>query len=317
MYSLFQLTRQVSAILTLSVLFLCSSSVSKAAKTLSINWSSDWTEFNDASGNALSQGIATVNGDGAAVQLGYFTQATAGNLFAGDWVPLTWSTSIGDTKDLTGYGDGTFSFTVHFKDGTQFVQVYDDGDSGKYTTEAAHALTTSLPSEGAYLAIRFFNGSLGSATHYNTIASTAWQWTELSDLSFQTLSIFVDEVESSAQFEDSISPYGTSIALGSWDYGKTAQGAWSYLPWLGYYYQDASSTWIYHVSHGWLYRSGTSPGDLWFYDKSGLGWIWTNADAYPFFYSSSESGWLWFNQGNARQFYHYGSSEWQTHSVSQ
>ena len=89
MYSLFQLTRQVSAILTLSVLFLCTSSVSKAAKTLSINWSSDWTEFNDASGNALSQGIKTVNGDGAAVQLGYFTQATAGNLFAGDWVPLT------------------------------------------------------------------------------------------------------------------------------------------------------------------------------------------------------------------------------------
>ena len=32
---------------------------------------------------------------------------------------------------------------------------------------------------------------------------------------------------------------------------------------------------------------GTRPVDLWFYDKSGLGWIWTNAASYPYFYSNS------------------------------
>ena len=313
-----RLARLESFCLALSALCLCLPIDSRGAKTLSINWSSDWTEFNDSSGNALSQGVVTANQDGAAVQLGYFSQATAENLFAGDWTPLTWATSIGDTKDLTGYGDGTFSFTVHFKEDSQFVQVYDDADTGKYNTEASHAVTTSMPAEGAYLAIRFFNAPLGSATHYNTIASTAWQWTELSDLSFQTLSLFVDEVAATAQFEDAASTYATSIALDSWDYGKSTQGSWSYLPWLGHYYQAPSSPWIYHADHGWLYRSGTRPGDVWFYDKSGLGWIWTSADAYPYFYSNAEAGWLWFNQDSAqREIYHYGSSQWQTHNLSQ
>ena len=39
------------------------------AKRLTINWSSDWTEFFDSSGNPLSQGDSSINQDGAAVQL--------------------------------------------------------------------------------------------------------------------------------------------------------------------------------------------------------------------------------------------------------
>ena len=145
------------------------------AKTLTINWSSDWMEFLDASGTALSQGDAAENQDGAALQLGYFTEATADNLFAGEWKHLTWATTSGDTADLTGYGDGTFSFTVYFQEGTRYVQVYGaERDSGAYKTEVALAITTSQPSKGTYLAIRFFNHNLGNATHYNTIASPSW-----------------------------------------------------------------------------------------------------------------------------------------------
>ena len=51
-------------------------------------------EFLDASGTALSQGDADKNQDGAALQLGYFTEATADNLFAGKWkkgsIPYLW-----------------------------------------------------------------------------------------------------------------------------------------------------------------------------------------------------------------------------------
>ena len=58
---------------------------------------------------------------------------------------------------------------------------------------------------------------------------------ELSELNFQTLSLFVDEIAGTAQFEDADSPYSTTIALHSWDYGKSTQGIWTYLPWFGYY----------------------------------------------------------------------------------
>ena len=55
------------------------------------------------------------------------------------------------------------------------------------------------------------------------------------ELNFQTLNLFVDEAVGTAQFEDADSPYSTTIALHSWDYGKSTQGAWTYLPWFGYY----------------------------------------------------------------------------------
>ena len=290
-----------------------------AARTLSINWSSDFTEFYDVSGSVLSQANVSINQDGAVVQLGYFSQAVADNLFAGDWVPLTWATSIGDTKDLTGYGDGTFSFTVHFKEGSKYVQVFGENDIGGYKTEAAHEITDGKPAEGTFLAMRFFNGSAGSATHYNTIASPSWQWTELSDLSFQSLELFVDDALLNSQFEASASNFAASIAISSWDYGKSSVDdiSWNYLPWLGYYYQDSSTSWIYHLDHGWLYRVGSLPGDVWFYDQSGLGWIWSNADAYPYMYSANESGWLWLDAADAaRKFYHFGTSQWKTHNLS-
>ena len=289
-----------------------------AARTLSINWSSDFTEFYDTVGSVLSQTNASVNQDGAVVQLGYFSQAVSDNLFAGEWVPLTSLTSIGDTKDLTGYGDGTFSFTVHFKEGSKYVQVFDENDIGGYKTEAAHEISDGNPAQGTFLAMRFFNGTVGSATHYNTIASSTWQWTELSDLSFQSLELVVDAI-TNPQFEDSTSNFSTSIAISSWDYGKSLVGdiSWNYLPWLGYYYQDLTTSWIYHLDHGWLYRVGNLPGDVWFYDQSGLGWIWSNADVYPYMYSASESDWLWLDVSDAdRKFYHFGTSKWQTHNLS-
>jgi hypothetical protein len=396
-----------------------------AARTLSINWSSDFTEFYDASGSVLSQANASINQDGAVVQLGYFSQSVADNLFAGEWIPLTWATSIGDTKDLTGYGDGTFSFTVHFKEGSKYVQVFGENDIGGYKTEAAHEITDGKPlgnkqeqhtltvdatsakgdnyvvtlgiggtdhvitteavtdsdsegvakalaqeinakglfvsatvsgteitlksnitgangdftvtptvplaganltttetqegAGGTFLAMRFFNGSAGSATHYNTISRPLWQWTELSDLSFQSLELFVDDALLNLQFEASTSNFVTSIAISSWDYGKSTVDdiSWNYLPWLGYYYQDSSTSWIYHLDHGWLYRVGSLPGDVWFYDQSGLGWIWSNADAYPYMYSANESGWLWLDAADAaRKFYHFGTSQWKTHNLS-
>ena len=76
------------------------------------------------------KGDPSINQDGAAVQLGYFSQATAENSspVSGflNMVDHGWSI-LATQSD----GDGFFSFTVHFKEGSQFVQVYDDTNEGE------------------------------------------------------------------------------------------------------------------------------------------------------------------------------------------
>ncbi len=290
---------------------------SNAAKALTINWSG-YTDFLDSAGVPLSQGNAGINQDGALIQLGYFTESTLGNLFAGVWTPLTYGTSIGDSADLSGLGDGQSEFTFIFKEGSNFVWVYDKSD-GYYLTEAAHSIFTDLPVSGTYLAMRFYDGTLGTATRYNTISSPDWQWTEINDSIFGNRLQFSEDAtdaSNNVQFEDPANPYITSLSLDSWNYGTISTESWQYLFWFGYYFQDAGSSWIFHMDHGWIYPSASTPSDIWIYD-SVLGWIWTNADMYPFFFSKNEGDWLWFNSASQdREFYHYSNQSWQTHGLS-
>lgn len=284
-----------------------------AVPRLTINWSSDFTEFYNNLGQPLTQGLPNLNQDGAVVQLGYFTEATAQNLFAGDWIPLTLRTSIGDSQDLKGFGNGYFSFTSYFVKDSQYVQTYPANTIGTYQTQASARINPLSPVPGQYLAIRFHDGNWQEMKRYNTIASPVWQWSQLSELSFVVLGIFVDDLfPSEVHFEDPASPFKTSLVLqNAWDYGRRLEGSeWYELFWFGYYHQS-SANWIYHMDYGWLYPQGNTPGSVWFY-HSGLGWVWTNTDAYPWLYSKADEDWLYFLKFTNRTWiYHYKTSTWE------
>ena len=87
---------------------------------------------------------------------------------------------------------------------------------------------------------------------------------------------------------------------------------WKSVPWFGTYF-DASSNWIFHLEHGWLYRSGNSMSSTWFFDSS-LNWIWTNFELYPYFYRSDTNDWIFYqsDDSESRLFYDYLSETWMT-----
>jgi hypothetical protein len=178
--------------LALSVL---GTTVSFAQDTTTVNWgnfsSTSTTQnailFRDAGGTALSQGVATTNTDGMLVQLGYFNAATTANNFGdGTWVPLTGftfsslptqpaRTSIGDSFNNTGSGNGVIDFQTFFLPGENQPYVYDPSFSGAYQTQSSITITNSLPQTGQVLSIRFYDATT-NAGHYNTVSADNWTW---------------------------------------------------------------------------------------------------------------------------------------------
>ena len=55
-------------------------------------------------------------------------------------------------------------------------------------------------------------------------------------------------------------------------------GFWKNEAWFGHF-MDYNFPWIFHENFGWLYSSGTSQNNIWFYSDS-LGWFWTNQDIF-------------------------------------
>jgi len=53
---------------------------------------------------------------------------------------------------------------------------------------------------------------------------------------------------------------------------------WKHEEWLGHFMDD-TFPWIYHLDLGWLYSSGTSQNNVWFYSPS-MGWFWTNRETF-------------------------------------
>jgi hypothetical protein len=64
------------------------------------------------------------------------------------------------------------------------------------------------------------------------------------------------------------------------------------MDWLGLYYVDEPTGWIYHGQYGWMYPAGKTARSAWFYIPS-QGWVWTSVKAHPMFYSSRLGTWLW------------------------
>lgn len=117
------------------------------------------------------------DGNGAVLQLGYYSGATTANNFAGSWVALSGEgslntaivpgsspaigynqTSIGDIF-ANGPGAGQFAITLDFV-------------LGSATSGNSLPSSTTIP-----LSIRFYSGtSIASSTHYNVVSNDAWLW---------------------------------------------------------------------------------------------------------------------------------------------
>ncbi|AHF94769.1 hypothetical protein OPIT5_26325 [Opitutaceae bacterium TAV5] len=115
----------------------------------------------------LSGGNPFVNGDGCVIQLGYYTESTAANLFSGEWVALTGQGSLNASS-------GTLGRT----------SIGDDYEQGSeeglfYFSPLLFTAADAIAPEGQYLAIRFYNSSLlSAATAYGVVASSneTWKW---------------------------------------------------------------------------------------------------------------------------------------------
>jgi hypothetical protein len=190
--------------LTLLTLILAGSLGTAFSQTTLSTTEVDW--FNSAatlllngSGVALTQGT-TANNDGDWVQLGYFSAGTAANNFSGTWTPLTAAgglpTTIGDSPDLSGLGNGRIGFSTTFHFGSNVVDVYDSlNDTGHYLTQSSQTIGASAPPSGQVLAIRFYD-STSTSGHYNTVSADTWQWVTPTDAgSFVVINLATSTLE--------------------------------------------------------------------------------------------------------------------------
>lgn len=177
-----------------------------------VSWfNSGATLLRDAANNPLSQGAAATNQDGALVQLGYFSTGTTGSNFAGDFVPLTFGTHIGDSAGLTGEGAGRIGFQTFFTDGSSSVDVFDSLlDAGAYTTIAAVSISGMIPASNQVLAIRFFDTTNGATGFFNTVSADTWLWQSPTPLG---ATLTIDFANSTLEWQDPTNPFRTTIPV--------------------------------------------------------------------------------------------------------
>lgn len=115
-------------------------------------------------GVPLFSGTA-VDGDGFAIQLGYYDAATTANNFAGNWIPLTGQNSLNTAFATSSIGDGEVG------DGQLSTQyVFDSSVSN--TFQSLPASDNTIP-----LSLRFYNAVLiSNATLYNVVSKDTWLW---------------------------------------------------------------------------------------------------------------------------------------------
>jgi hypothetical protein len=114
----------------------------------------------DINGISLTTGPKENPGNGAVIQIGYYSLATSADPFAGDWVVLV---GPGTSVEAANIGEVLGSFYVN---------------SGHFGGTAT--FSTAVPGEPAPstpLAIRFYDGtSIDSSIYYNAVSMDDWRW---------------------------------------------------------------------------------------------------------------------------------------------
>lgn len=156
------------------------------AATIRINWSTDRTLVNVGT-SPLNAGTAA-DGDGALLQLGYYSSATLSNPFAGNWVVIATS-SVGDSGVNRA---GRFSTTTTLTEGS-FI----------------------APAIGTPLSIRFYDGfTAGTSTYFNAVSDPAGAWNWSSPTEPGSV-LNLDITKGTSVYQDGmLSAYKTSIRVG-------------------------------------------------------------------------------------------------------
>lgn len=158
-----------SQIVSATLLLLASTAFQSTAAIATVNFDSGSQSLYNLNGSTLlTGGSPSIDGDGAVLQLGYFSAATSSQPFNGNWIALTGeggansafaNTTVGNSFEA-GAGNGTFAMSLTF----------DTVIAGK---------NVSLPGANTPLGIRVYNNtSIATSTHYMTISSplVTWQW---------------------------------------------------------------------------------------------------------------------------------------------
>jgi hypothetical protein len=96
-----------------------------------------------------------------------------------------------------------------------------------------------------------------------------------------------------------------------WSESDEVQDApdWKSESWFGYF-MDSNFPWVFHEDLGWIYITGVSPTQFWFYSEK-LGWLWTGSTHYPALYSGTEKGWIYFDKSKSA-YYSYVTNSWKS-----
>lgn len=151
----------------------------------------------------LTAGNVNVAGDGAVIQLGYFSGATSdNNNFVGNFVPITGqgSANFGKSADFnTTVGDfglgsdspGSFNLSVIF-DST--------------------ASLLNLPQIGTVLSLRIFNNTtLANSSHFMLLSNNAWKWKDFRDSTDPGSNLNMSLADTGTRYQTaSFSPTGIS-----------------------------------------------------------------------------------------------------------
>ena len=141
------------------------------AASIRVEWSNTaGAELLTIGGSPLSSG-STDPGDGAILQLGYYTIGTPSNPFSGAWRPLT---GPGSNRPFgSAIGDKGIELPGRFN------------LSNTYQTPAP---TEIFPSPAAPLVVRFYNSSdFSSTSHFNAVSNELGSWNWISPTDPQTI----------------------------------------------------------------------------------------------------------------------------------
>ena len=159
-------------------------------------------ELRNQSAAPLFGGSSGIDGDGAVVQIGYFTDATAGNNFGnGNFVPLSGegslfnvSTTVGDSVNNGGDTGTLFSDALNI-----FAGLNGGANDGLF------------PAVDTPLSIRIFNNTtIAASTFYEAISNNLWKWKAPSETP-PVVQLFLDSAGLVAKSGTNVAPTSANI----------------------------------------------------------------------------------------------------------